>query len=1072
MAVKPRVLIVSDTPAINSGMGIGHKHIAQRLHDTGKYEVASFGWFWHTADAKGLKWTFPWKQFTNTNYNRPYGHYDGYPEYNEKNIRNSALGRVIYELFKPNVVIGLGDFWMLDFLYTYKNRNFKFIHEIPIDGEPVPKSWVRLIKGADVLISMSEYGKRVIQDVDKHCSVEVIPRGIDVTEFYKINAPKEEIKKQYMPAASNRFVVGFFDRFQDRKQIGRTLESFYKFISDGKHPDCDLYLHTDVNDAFSIQQQKTLLGEDGLIERYGIKTRIIINKDISVEAGVPVDVLNGIYNCCDVKVSTTQGEGWGLTTAEAMLCGVPCIGTNYTTMPELLGSSGERGLLADVKTYITGMYNIERALVDTTHVAKLLDYLYRSPKLRDHLGKASSKYIRQFRWDTIIKRWERIIDECLQQSCTYNLIDDKKITSSALKEVNIYGAVKENTGWAITTRGMAKGLLERDWEVNITEGGGSIPGFKYDDTIKSVLNKPISRNYALINHLPSHAIKIAKDCNAKYKAIYFPYELDHITYDIVSNVNRLSDIYLCPTTFVENVAKKSGVLNTAIVPLASDIDTKAEPAVLKTKKSYKFLMLGNLGDTRKYVHIVIKAFISSFTDKDDVCLILKSQPGHQNSNPEAVVEWEKRGRLNTPEVIVIHENDEDVAKYYAACDCLLMPSHCEGWGHPVFEALKFGMPIIASNYGGYLDFIHKGKNIQLIDGNTDLAKNSPNFFSTEKWFELSYLDFCGALKKAYSLDMRKTGEDYVKEYTWQRTAEAIENAFDKIDKRKKTTVYFERMVKNLWNRDNEIGFKSYAPINYEFTTDSNISDFQIIDITRISDKYYINNEKYIVLFHCFGEWSEENPSEYYDLFKNAMFVYSHIDLASLYPTLDSHKFMRGPWGVQPDLWRKIESNNSRFEILCTGEIASTEGIEECIAACDMMNTELLHVGNNLRYTNKSYINKSKLTQDEMMLAYNDSKWVSALRRIEGFEKPAMEGLLCGARPICFDTPLYRYWYGDLARYVKEGTHKETSLDLINVMKTQYAPISIEEREKAIKRFSWVNVSKRFWDKVNEARRAQ
>ena len=1067
--VKPKILCISDSPSLDSGMGRGHRELVQRLHDTGRFSVASFGWFFQSAQQRGVKWEFPWRQFTNSRTDRPYGHPDNWPNPSQRDWENSAIYQVINEMFKPDVVIAMGDEWMVDYLYKIPIRdNFKLIHEVPIDGEPIPRQWARDFKTADVLISMSEYGKRVIQDADKNCNVTVLPRGIDTSVFTKINAPKEMLRKSYMPTAQGRFVVGVFNRFQDRKQIGRAVEAFAKFISDGKHKDCDLYLHLDMNDAFSVSQKKTLDGEFGLIERYGIRDRIIVNKDITVEKGVTSDVLNALYNCCNVYLSTTQGEGYGLTVAEALACGLPCIATNYTTIPELLGRDGSRGLLAKVQTYITGMYNIERALVDTDDVARLLEKLYRSPSLRKQIGDNARQHIQQTRWDTIIKQWEKLIDDCLRP-IPYRLKSEKSIIVEDIKDINIYGAVFENTGFSITTQGISKGFKQLGWNTKITEGGGRTIGHEVDKDIHDLINAESSNNLAFINHIPEHAFKIASSCNARHKIIYFPFELDCMTSDIVGNINRLADVYCCPSSFCENIAKKSGVLNTAVIPLASDIDVSAEPATLKTKKKYKFLVLGNLGDKRKNVHFIIRAFMRSFTSNDDVCLVLKSMPGHQDSDPSELVETEKYGCENPPETEVIHSEDKDIAKYYAACDCLVMLSRCEGWGHPVFQALMFGMPIIASNYGGYLDFINKGKNVQLIDGVLQQANASPVFKANEKWFIPNFDDTVGAMKKAYTVNMRKTGENYVADYSWKKTAEAIEKVYnEKINKNKKVKVYYERMIKNLWNEDNEIGFKSYAPVNYEFVSDYNDAELQILDITRISDKHYLRCENYILLFHTFGEWANESPSKYYDLFKNAKFVYSHIDLAPLYPEIDKNKFMRGPWGCNPDIWfKQADFKNDLFQILCTGEIASTEGIEESIAVCDKLKTKMIHVGPNLQYKNHSYKSVSNLSHKDMREAYNNSLWVSGMRRIEGFEKPVCEGLLCGARPICFDTPLYRHWYGNLARYVKEGTQRETSDDIIRVMTDEYAVVTDDEKTEVRNRFGWKNVSKKFWEKVKQ-----
>jgi len=128
---------------------------------------------------------------------------------------------------------------------------------------------------------------------------------------------------------------------------------------------------------------------------------------------------------------------------------------------------------------------------------------------------------------------------------------------------------------------------------------------------------------------------------------------------------------------------------------------------------------------------------------------------------------------------------------------------------------------------------------------------------------------------------------------------------------------------------------------------------------------------------------------------------------------------------------------------------------------------MIHVGTPFGHTNKSYNNACKISVGELRELYNKSKYVSALRRIEGFEKPAMEGLLCGARPICFDTPLYRYWYGDLAEYVPECAEKETSKAIEQVFSGEHRAVTNEEMLTAINKFGWRNVSINFWDRLEE-----
>ena len=52
------------------------------------------------------------------------------------------------------------------------------------------------------------------------------------------------------------------------------------------------------------------------------------------------------YNNCDIFLSTSRLEGFGLSVAEAMSCGKPCIVTNCSSLPELI-DNGKGGFLCE-----------------------------------------------------------------------------------------------------------------------------------------------------------------------------------------------------------------------------------------------------------------------------------------------------------------------------------------------------------------------------------------------------------------------------------------------------------------------------------------------------------------------------------------------------------------------------------------------------------------------------------------------------------------------------------------------------------------------------------------------------
>ena len=55
--------------------------------------------------------------------------------------------------------------------------------------------------------------------------------------------------------------------------------------------------------------------------------------------GLERRLLNALYNAADIYVSNSS-EGFGLCIAEALACGVPAVGIDYSAVPEVIGPAG------------------------------------------------------------------------------------------------------------------------------------------------------------------------------------------------------------------------------------------------------------------------------------------------------------------------------------------------------------------------------------------------------------------------------------------------------------------------------------------------------------------------------------------------------------------------------------------------------------------------------------------------------------------------------------------------------------------------------------------------------------
>lgn len=87
----------------------------------------------------------------------------------------------------------------------------------------------------------------------------------------------------------------------------------------------------------SGQKQGTILGCSNIINL----GRLSINQLIE------------IYNRCDIFLTPSRLEGFGLSVAEAMACGKPIVATNYSSLPELVvdGKGGFLCRMDDVKDF-------------------------------------------------------------------------------------------------------------------------------------------------------------------------------------------------------------------------------------------------------------------------------------------------------------------------------------------------------------------------------------------------------------------------------------------------------------------------------------------------------------------------------------------------------------------------------------------------------------------------------------------------------------------------------------------------------------------------------------------------
>ena len=311
----------------------------------------------------------------------------------------------------PDFVICLNDIWMVNQVWERihllkSSMKFKFIAYFPIDSEWYIENHMRFIKDWDFAITFSiEQAQRIMNHGVQPKMLGVIPHGLDTGKFHALDRD-ECRKKLHLP--TDKFIVLNANRNQPRKNIDLTIKTFVKFAKD--KPDASLYLHMsekdlgwDVRAIFNAEMKRAGLNPDQRL--------IMTTNNIDYTNAPPDELLNIIYNACDVGLNTCNGEGWGLVPFEHATCKRPQVMPNHTSCADVWKG---KALLADVAAWIYDKdLGVERGIIDVDDAAEKLSTLYEDKtfykKVADDCFEVTQNP--SYRWDKIAEGFEKAMEE-------------------------------------------------------------------------------------------------------------------------------------------------------------------------------------------------------------------------------------------------------------------------------------------------------------------------------------------------------------------------------------------------------------------------------------------------------------------------------------------------------------------------------------------------------------------------------------------------------------------------------------------------------------------------------------
>jgi len=587
---------------------------------------------------------------------------------------------------------------------------------------------LKVLYHSDILFAISEWTRQdAINLLGLNPKKVINLRGGTSKDFYKIENLStqtiQKIKKKYH--IREKFVL-YVSGIEFRKNLEKSLLAFSK-IEETIREALSFVIVCNINDY----DKKRLTD---LSKKYGIEKNVVFTGFVSDEE------INILYNCCDVFVFPSLMEGLGIPLLEAMSCGSPVIGSNTSSMKEIIGNE-------------KFMFDPE----NEDEIASLISKMLREPPFREDSIKNSLLQTENFSWEKSAKLALSSLENMSEFHTAYKIKKPKIAFFCPLPP--------KKSGISFYCASLLP-LLSRFWDIDLFIDEGYFcndPFIVTNFDIYSYLefeNQNNTKNYDSIiyqignsdNHiymfdmLQKHpGIVVLHDVylsgimywmTARFgKLDEFVKEIEYshgdeglklvskakknlISWDKVINKLQINKRVLDAATsiIVHSDWDKQNILNTypqfsekvstvhqfAPIRIIDDKD-KIKQSLGFSKDSFLICSFGFIAPTKKIDSIIrnISNFLKSNKNASYV-LVGEADNTYGKSIKDLVTEMQLQDKVIFTEFI----NDENYKKYLDACDvCISLRTDTRaGTSASINHALGSGLPTIISDEGPFSEF--------------------------------------------------------------------------------------------------------------------------------------------------------------------------------------------------------------------------------------------------------------------------------------------------------------------------------------------------------------------------------
>lgn len=310
---------------------------------------------------------------------------------------------------KYDLVFIMNDIWIINlYLETIKRipqqKKPPIIFYTPVDAKHIKPEFITPLHQAQHAIFYTEFGLQEAKTSGLSMPHSVISHGVDTRMFFPVSKAKARSECTLDPSW---FIMLMINRNTLRKRIDLGFYYFSEWVKRTNKPDTvKLYYHGALRDV----------GPDllDLARHWNIEDRLILtHPDMNAQFMIPLEHLKHIYSSADVYFAPGASEGFGLTLAEAMSCGIPSLCANSSALSEWPKGAVEYiDIIPDLPFVNQNGVNTIMDTISLDSFIEKAELLYTDEKYRKDLGFKGYMHMQQdqFKWNKIAQQFNTVFN--------------------------------------------------------------------------------------------------------------------------------------------------------------------------------------------------------------------------------------------------------------------------------------------------------------------------------------------------------------------------------------------------------------------------------------------------------------------------------------------------------------------------------------------------------------------------------------------------------------------------------------------------------------------------------------